>query len=78
MYPNLHFCVEKIKNITHSHMSHTNVKNINTFTYLITENNYEDIHNSWLYCFTNPLELGTRVSLVHRQPYVCIQSRPLN
>ena len=19
---------------------------------------YEDIHNSWLYCFTNPLELG--------------------
>ena len=28
----------------------------------------EDIHNSWLYCFTIPLELGTRVS--HRQPYV--------
>ena len=23
----------------------------------------KDIHNSWLYCFTNPLELGTRVSL---------------
>ena len=23
----------------------------------------EDIHNSWFYCFTNPLELGTRVSL---------------
>ena len=22
----------------------------------------KDIHNSWLYCFTNPLELGTRVS----------------
>ena len=22
---------------------------------------FEDIHNSWLYCFTNPLELGTRV-----------------
>ena len=20
---------------------------------------FEDIHNSWLYCFTNPLELGT-------------------
>ena len=20
----------------------------------------KDIHNSWLYCFTNPLELGTR------------------
>ena len=30
----------------------------------------EDTHNSWLYCFTNPLELGTRVSLSHRQPYV--------
>ena len=29
-----------------------------------------DIHNSWLYCFTNPLELGTRVSLSHRQPNV--------
>ena len=28
----------------------------------------KDIHNSWLYCFTNPLELGTRVSLSHRQP----------
>ena len=25
----------------------------------------EDVHNSWLYCFTNPLELGTRVSLSH-------------
>ena len=23
---------------------------------------YEDIHNSWLYCFTNPLEIGSRVS----------------
>ena len=30
----------------------------------------KDIHNSWLYCFTNPLELGTRVSLSHRQPNV--------
>ena len=30
----------------------------------------EDIHNSWLYCFTNPLELGTRVSLSHYQPYM--------
>jgi len=30
----------------------------------------EDIHNSWLYWFTNPLVLGTRVSLLHRQPYV--------
>ena len=29
-----------------------------------------DIHNSWLYCFTNPIELGTRVSLAHRQLYV--------
>ena len=27
-------------------------------------------NNSWLHCFTNPLELGTRVSLSHRQPYV--------
>ena len=26
----------------------------------------EDIQNSWLYCFTNPLELGIRVSLSHR------------
>ena len=30
----------------------------------------KDIHNSWLYCFTNPFELGTRVSLSHRQPNV--------
>ena len=30
--------------------------------------NYEDIHNSWLYCFTSPLEIGTRVSLSHHQP----------
>ena len=35
----------------------------------------EDIHNSWLYCFTNPLELGTRVSLSHRQPYMSIHTR---
>ena len=27
------------------------------------------IHNSWYYCFTNPLDIGTRVSLSHRQPY---------
>ena len=27
---------------------------------------FEDIHNSWLYCFTNPLELGIRVSVSHR------------
>ena len=26
----------------------------------------EDVHNSWLSCFTNPLEFGTRVSLSHR------------
>jgi len=32
----------------------------------------EDVHNSRLYCFTNPLELGTRVSLSHRQPYVIL------
>ena len=24
---------------------------------------FEDIHNSWLYCFTNPLEIGTRVPI---------------
>ena len=32
----------------------------------------EDIHNFWLYSFTNPLDLGIRVSLSlsHRQPYV--------
>ena len=30
----------------------------------------KDIHNSWLYCFTSPLELGIRVSLSHHQPYV--------
>ena len=28
------------------------------------------IHNSWYYYFTNPLGIGTRVSLSHRQPYV--------
>ena len=27
----------------------------------------EGIHNSWLHCFTNSLELGTRVSLSHRE-----------
>jgi len=32
----------------------------------------EDVHNSWLYCFTNPLELVTRVSLSNRQPYVYV------
>jgi len=31
----------------------------------------EDIHNSWLYCFTNPFKLRTYVSLFHHQPYVC-------
>ena len=36
---------------------------------------FEDIHNSWLYCFTYPLELGTRVSLSHRQPYVLVRRR---
>ena len=25
----------------------------------------EDVHNSWLYCFSNPFKLGTRVSLLH-------------
>ena len=35
-----------------------------------SSHSYEDIHNSWLYCFTNPLEIGTRVLLSHRQPYV--------
>ena len=34
--------------------------------------NIYDMHNPWLYCFTNPLEIGTRVSLSHRQPYVFI------
>ena len=35
----------------------------------------KDIHNSWLYCFTNPPELGTRVSLSHRQPNVLVGRR---
>ena len=26
---------------------------------VLTHIRYEDIHNSWLYCFTNPLEIGT-------------------
>ena len=34
----------------------------------------KDIHNSGLYCFTNPLELGTRVSLSHRQSCVSIHN----
>ena len=38
----------------------------------------KDIHNSWLYCFTNPLEFGTRVSLSHRQPNVHIKISRLN
>ena len=36
---------------------------------LVKHLDYEDIHNSWLYCFTNPLEIGTRVSLSYRQPW---------
>ena len=36
---------------------------------------FKDIHNSWLYCFTNPLELGTRVSLSHRQLNVLVGRR---
>ena len=31
---------------------------------LVKHLEFEDMHNSWLYCFTNPLELGTRVSLL--------------
>ena len=27
---------------------------------------FKDVHNSWLYCFINPFELGTRVLLSHR------------
>ena len=33
------------------------------WSFLVNHLEFEDIHNSWLYCFTNPLELGTRVSL---------------
>ena len=36
---------------------------------------FEDIHNSWFYCFTNLLELGTRVSLSHLQPHVWVGRR---
>ena len=39
-------------------------------TFIQHNNVLKDVRNSWLYCFTNPLELGTRVSLLHRQPYV--------
>ena len=35
----------------------------------------KDIHNSRLYCFTNPLDIGARVSLSHRQPYVSVGRR---
>ena len=28
------------------------------------------IHNSWYYCFTNPLDIGTRVSLSHQEASV--------
>ena len=42
---------------------------------LFKENEMKVIHNSWLYCFTNPLELGTRVSLSHRQPNVLVGRR---
>ena len=38
----------------------------------------KDIHNSWLYCFTNPLELGTCVSLSHRQPNIRLISETIN
>ena len=31
----------------------------------------EDIHNSWLYCFSIPLEFGTRVSLTMRKRNTC-------
>ena len=45
--------------------------NISTLFFKIYQSKLiKDIHNSWLYCFTNPPELGTRVSLSHRQPNV--------
>ena len=40
---------------------------------LVKNLDFEDMHNPWLYCFTNPLEIGTRVSLSHRQPYVLVE-----
>ena len=40
---------------------------------LVKHLEFEGTHNSWLYCFTNPLELGMCVSLSHRWPYVTIQ-----
>ena len=39
------------------------------FFVLQNEIYFGGIHN-WLYCFTNPLELGKRVSLSHFQLYV--------
>ena len=35
------------------------LRTTNQFCYKLTL--IEDIRNFWLYCFTNPLELGTRV-----------------
>ena len=33
---------------------------------------FEDMHNSWLYCFTNPLELGTlfKFKMLHQEASV--------
>ena len=45
---------------------------------LVKHLDYEDIHNSWLYCFTNPLEIGTPVSLSHHQPHVWIWEKKVH
>ena len=47
---------------------HADTVSVTKVLLLVTHELIKDIHNSWLYCFTNPLELGTRVSLSHRQP----------
>ena len=37
-------------------------------TYTVIKNE-KDIHNSWLYYFTNPLELGTRFTFASSAVY---------
>ena len=53
-----------ILNTTHELISNLRNNHFNglDWSLLVIHLVIEDIHNSWLYCFTNPLELGTRVS----------------
>ena len=69
------------RSILHKHKNNTIVVSypniVRNEIFLYNKINYdeviEDIHNSWLYCFTNPLELGTQVKQYNQE--LCISSK---